>query len=322
MIKDILVSVVVVTQNATRYIEPALEALSEQLAKHYKDYEIVVVDDGSRDRTAEVVESLQKRISNIQLYALPRSYGEAIATVAGLDNAIGDYVAVMDPETDPPETIPLMVSLAQGGYDVVYVADTSRKNRERFYDRLAKLFYRIFVKFTGSEIPQEASRFRLFSRAVVNYITAVNDRHHLLRVLPAISGFSHTVVPYVSKPSSKQRSLLSRIGEGISVLFNSSVKPLRFATYTALAAGFLNLLYAVYVVIVALIKPDVAEGWVSLSLQSSGMFFLISLVLTIISEYLYGIMERTQNRPLYHISRESSSVVFRRKQELNVVDKG
>ncbi len=317
--KDVLVSVVVVVQNATRYVESALENLSRELSAHYKDYEIVVVDDGSRDRTAETVEALQKRIANIQLYVLPRSYGEAIATIVGLDNAIGDYVAIMDAETDSPETIPLMVDLAQCGYEVVYAADTAREKNEQFYDKLAKIFYRMFERATGNEIPQQASRFRLFSRAVVNYITAVNDRHHLLRVLPAISGFKHTVIPYTSKPSTQKRSLITRIGEGISVLFNSSVKPLRFATYAALAAGFLNLLYAIYVVIIALIKPDVAEGWVSLSLQSSGMFFLISVVLTIISEYLYSIMERTQNRSLYHIARESSSVVFKRKKELNVV---
>lgn len=314
--KDVLISVVVVVQNSTRYIEQAIENLSAQLSAHYKDYEIVVVDDGSRDRTAETIESLQKRIPNIQLYVLPRSYGEAIATIVGLDNAIGDCVAIMDAETDSPETVIQMVELAQAGVDVVYGVDEKRALIE---DKLAKIFYGTFARITKSDIPQQASRFRLFSRAVVNYITAVNDRHHLLRVLPAISGFKHTVIPYTSKPSSKQRSLFKRIGEGVSVLFNSSVKPLRFATYAALSAGFLNLIYAVYVVIIALIKPDVAEGWVSLSLQSSGMFFLISLVLTIISEYLYEIMERTQNRPLYHIARESSSVVFKRKQELNVV---
>ena len=314
--KDVLISVILVTQNSKTYIEQAIESLAAKLSTHYKDYEIVVVDDGSRDRTAEVIEALQKRIANIQLYVLPRSYGEAIATIVGLDNAIGDYVAILNAETDSPETVIQMVELAQAGVDVVYGVD---EKRAALYDKLAKVFYRTFARMTKSDIPQEASRFRLFSRAVVNYITAVNDRHHLLRVLPAISGFKHTTIPYNSKPSSKKRSLLGRVGEGISVLFNSSVKPLRFATYTALTAGFLNLLYAVYVVIIALIKPDVAEGWVSLSLQSSGMFFLISLVLTIISEYLYGIMERTQNRPLYHIARESSSVVFKRKQELNVV---
>jgi glycosyltransferase involved in cell wall biosynthesis len=321
MKKETFISVVIVTYNATRYIELAIEKLSAELSARYKDYEIVVVDDGSLDRTAEAVERLQKRLSNIQLYVLGRRYGDAIATIVGLDNAIGDYVAIMDAETDTPETISVMAELAQNGYDVVYAAATGRETQQKFYDRLAKLFYNLFQRFTGNEIPEQVSRFRLFSRAVVNYITAVNDRHQLLRVLPAISGFSHTVIPYAAKASSKSRSLMGRIGEGINVLFSSSVKPLRFATYTALAAGLLNLIYAVYVVVVALIKPDVAEGWVSLSLQSSGMFFLISLILTIISEYLYGIMERTQNRPLYNIARESSSLVFKRKEELNVVDK-
>lgn len=317
--KDVLISVIMAAHNAREYIAPVIEALSTQLSANYKDYEIVIVDDGSRDRTAEAVEELQKKISNIQLYVLSRHYGEAIAAVVGLDHAIGDHVAIMDPETDTPETIPQMVELARSGVDVVYGVDTKR---DALYNKLAKSFYGIFQRLTGGEIPQEASKFRLFSRTVVNYITAVSDRHQLLKVLPAISGFSHATVNYTAKPSARTRNVFVQIGEGIAVLFHTSVKPLRFATYTALTAGFLNLLYAVYVVIIALTKRFVAEGWVSLSLQNSGMFFLICVVLTIISEYLYGIMERTQNRPLYHIAKESSSMVFKRKAELNVVEKG
>ena len=324
MKKDILVSVVMVVRNAADSLPAFLQKLSTVMAANYKDYEIIVVDDGSKDDTAQKIGEAQKQYNNIQFYALSPRVGLAIASVAGLDNAIGDYVIMLDPTRDPAEKIPEMVAKAIEGNEIVYGVDAKRAGAKHFYDKAAVMFYRLFSNLTGLDIPHQVSSFRLLSRNVVNYITAINDRHHLLSVLPAITGHRYATVEYSSVGNANESlkpGFMAKLLEGIGVLFACSVKPLRFATYTAVAAGFLNLVYAVYVVIIALIKPDVAEGWVSLSLQNSGMFFLISLVLTIISEYLYGIMERTQNRPLYNIARESSSLVFKRKEELNVVEK-
>lgn len=323
MKKDMLISVVVVVRNASAVLPQFLREVSAVLSERFKDYEIVVVDDASRDGTAQAVQLAQKELSNIQLYTLSRRSGLSVATIAGLDNAIGDYMITMDILRDPVAKIPEMIERAVEGADIVYAVDDTRAVPKHFHDRAAVQFYKLFTRLTGIDIPQEASGFRLLSRGVVNYITAISDRHHLLKVLPAITGYTFAVVPYQAAAEAHERkpNLFGRCEEAMGILFSSSAKPLRFATYAALLAGAGNLLYALYVVVVALIKPDVAEGWVSLSLQSSAMFFLISLVLTIISEYLYGIMERTQNHPLYHITRESSSTVFRRKEELNVVEK-
>ena len=324
MKKDILVSVVIVARNAAEFLPDYLRKLSAVMAANYKDYEIIVVDDASKDNTAEKIAGAQKHYNNIQFYALSPRVGTAIASIAGLDNAIGDYIIMLDPLRDPTDKIPEMVAKALEGNEIVYGVDAKRAGATHFYDKAALLYYQLFSHLTGLEIPREVSSFRLLSRSVVNYITAINDRHHLLSVLPAITGHRFATVEYtslVSRTQNQKISFFAKILEGIGVLFACSVKPLRFATYTAVAAGFLNLIYALYVVVIALIKPDVAEGWVSLSLQNSGMFFLISLILTSISEYLYGIMERTQNRPLYNIARESSSLVLKRKEELNVVDK-
>lgn len=323
MAKDILVSVVLPVRNVAPKVAAFAEKLSAVLSANYKDYEIIVVDDASKDGTPAAIEAVQKTTRNIQLYALSRRSGISIATVAGLDNAIGDYVITMDIERDPVEKIPEMVEMAVNGTDIVYGVNENRAKPSSFYDRAALTYYLLFSLLTDLDIPRQASSFRLMSRAVVNYITGLNDRHRLLSVLPAISGYRFAVIRYTGEQVKHELTLgfLAKCGEAMGVLFACSVKPLRFATYAALLAGGLNLLYAVYVVIVALIKPDVAEGWVSLSLQSSCMFFLLSLVLTIVSEYLYGIMERTQNHPLYHIAKESSSTVFRRKEDLNVVEK-
>jgi len=323
--KDVLVSVVMVVRNVAEFLPSYLQTLSGVMASNFKDYEIIVVDDASKDGTTQKIAEAQKQYNNIQLYALSPYVGVSIATIAGLDNAIGDYVIMLDPAHDPAEKIPEMVAKAVEGNEIVYGVDAKRVGGAQLYDKAAVTFYRLFSRLTGLEIPREVSSFRLLSRSVINYITAINDRHHLLSVLPAITGHRYATVEYISRSNATRQSLkpsfMAKMLEGIGILFACSVKPLRFATYTAVVAGFLNLVYAVYVVIIALIKPDVAEGWVSLSLQNSGMFFLISLILTIISEYLYGIMERTQNRPLYNIASESSSVVFKRKAELNVVDK-
>ena len=180
MKKDILVSVVIVTHNAAKFLPGFLQKLSDVMAQHFKDYEVIVVDDASQDNTAEIVAASQKQHNNIQFYALSPRVGLAIASVAGLDNAIGDYVIMLDPLRDPTDKIPEMVAKALDGNEIVYGADAKRVKPAALYDKSARRFYQLFSHLTGLEIPREVSSFRLLSRTVVNYITAINDRHHFL----------------------------------------------------------------------------------------------------------------------------------------------
>jgi glycosyltransferase involved in cell wall biosynthesis len=322
--EDLFVSVVAPVRDASSYIERFLTTTSDLLAATLKEYEIVLIDACSTDETPAIVESLQRRIKNIQLYCLSRPTSQDIALVAGIDNAIGDFVVTLDPRHDPPELILEMIDLGKRGFDVVYGTRNGRATaaNRRLYDSLARRFYKIFSRLTGLYIPPAVSSYRMLSRRVVNYITQNVDRHHLLRVLPAFAGYKQATIPYqrtalagCDPKAGYSRAILS----GIEMIFTVSVTPLRLVTCVALATGILNLLYALYVVAVTLLKDSVAEGWTSLSLQNAGMFFIICLMLAVVSEYIFKVLESAADRPLYHVSKESTSAVIERPTELNVV---
>lgn len=323
---DTLVSVILPIRNAASFIEAFVHELIRVLEPRFKDYEVVLVDHGSTDDTVELSRKLQTSHRNIQLYCLSRPTNADVALVAGLDNAIGDFVITLDPRTDPPQLVRSMLDEAQRGVEIVYGlrADRQAGAIKRPYAMLARLFYRLFRRFTGLEIPPEASsKARLLSRSVVNYMLQRGDRHYLLRVMPALSGYRHGVVrytPMLRGNASVKGSLGQELSYAFYILVTTSIIPLRTVTLLAIVAALLNLVYALYVLAVPIFKEEVAEGWMSLSLQNAGMFFLVCVILAIICEYLHKIFTESRGAPIYHISHESSSTVITQKDDLNILN--
>ena len=319
---DIFVSCVIPVQNGETYIGQAITRLSKTLSDVFTDYELIVVNDGSSDKTYDKVQELQGGIHNIQLYNLSGNNGKEIATVAGMDNAIGDFVVTVDPAQYSVEDVPELIFKAISGYDVVY--GVRGKNDVRgIYPRLSALFYKILKRTTGLQLPENATDFRCYSRAAINYFTQLNNRHRLLRVFPAMQGFKYAEV-FISETddtiSSYPSKVLMGIRRAMGILLLASPHPMRFVTFMALMGGFLNLLYAVYIVIIAIVKEDVAEGWTSLSLQNAGMFFLICLILAMLAEYLYCLLGNAIGYPIYQITSESTSSVIERRTDLSVLN--
>lgn len=321
-VQDVFVSVILPVRNAADYIEQVLLAVERQLRPAFHHFEIVVVDDASADATVTIVEALRQRIENVQLYALTRPSGLDIALVAGLDNSIGDFVFTLNPQTDPVELIPALWRRSQGdGHEVVCGVRS---------DRLAggirswanRTFYRVFEAATGLRVPLGISDLRLYSRRVVNYITQNNDRHLLLKVLPLFVSPRVGTVGYtpVRRGRERERSMTTALLSGITILLSSSVRPLRLLTLMSLMASSLSLAFAIYVLAVALLKEDVVEGWISLALPMAVMFFFVSTILGMLSEYIYMVAQQSGNRPVYTIAKEATSSVADLRQKLNVVD--
>ena len=323
---DTLISVILPVRNSASFVEAFVGELVGILEERFKDYEVVIVDHGSKDDTVGLIRKLQTSYRNIQLYCLSRPTNADVALVAGLDNAIGDFVITLDPRTDPPELVRSMLDEAQTGVEIVYGlrADRQAGAVKKPYHVLARLFYKLFVRFTGFEIPPEvSSRARLLSRSVVNYILQCGDRHYLLRVLPALSGYRYGVVSYMPTQrasASAQASIGHEVSYASYILMTTSITPLRIVTLLAIAAALANAVYALYVLVVPLFKDEVAEGWMSLSLQNAGMFFLVCLILAIICEYLHKLLTESRGGPVYHISQESSSSEISQKDDLNILD--
>lgn len=307
---DLFVSVVAPMHNDAAIVAPFVDEVIGVLRTHYLNYELVIVDDGSGDGTVDAIRPLLDRYECIRVVQLSREFGEEIAIAAGLDSVIGDFVVVMMPNTDPPALIPTFVDRARQGAGVVFGIRSERVGDSAFVRLFAPLFYWYDRHFLHLGIPKDSSQFRALSRQAVNAVVQIRDRTRYLRVLSADVGYAHSGISYQPinrNPARPVRSFWSRLSVAIDIVVANSRHPLRFVTVLGVTGAALNALYALYVIAIFLYKRRVAEGWTTLSLQSAGMFFLVCLVLTVLSEYVGHILVELSHRPLYYVRDEQNS---------------
>jgi dolichol-phosphate mannosyltransferase len=304
------VSVVAPLHNEAQIVLPFVMETLDVLSRNYSQYELVLVDDGSTDETIRLLGELFRRRTGLRLVRLSRSFGAEAAVTAGLDTAIGDLVVVMCPDRDPPEDLPRIVSLGQQGFDVVMgVADAA--DHESWLSRKLRSFCRrAFSRFTGQELPDTSSLFLCFSRQALAAISRIKQKNRHLHLLSCAVGYSRGWMRYhpISRSGTARRDRLTQtIPRLLSTAIKHSPYPLRCVTYSAASASVLNLLYMLYIVAVNVIKGRVAEGWTTLSLQISVMFFFLFSTLVMIAEYLAHASEEFKDRPLYHVLDERTS---------------
>ncbi|HEU0120899.1 MAG TPA: glycosyltransferase [Bryobacteraceae bacterium] len=319
---DCFLSIVVPVRDACSYLESSLREIETVVQPLVRHYEIVLIDDVSSDGTVERIHELQRRMTGLQLYCLNRRSGLDVALVAGLDNAIGDYVITMNIQTDPATLIPALWQKARAGSHVVCGVRTDLPEAG-LQAWARRSFYRLFRAAAGIDVPSGVSDLRLYSRQAVGYITRNNDRHLLLRVLPFFTSHRVAVLRYAAERRGAgfgRRGPSHAILSGLTILISSSSLPLRFLTLLSVLSGSLSLFYALYVVAVAALKQHVVEGWVSLALPMAVMFFFLSVILGLLSEYIYLLAQQSGNRPTYLIADESTSSVLPVRNELNIVD--
>jgi hypothetical protein len=239
----------------------------------------------------------------------------------GLENALGDFVAVIDPLLDDIDFLPEMLDKAVRGADVVF-ANNQQKPRQGLAYRFAYgAFNYLYKLFNGIHLAKEAPHYRLLSKRVVNFILQHPQPAVTYRHLPATGGFVRINMEYSAKPRARTpKKLGESIDRGMRLLVSTTQAPMRLVTVLSLFGAATNLLYSFYVVGVGLFKTDVAPGWVSMSLQQSGMFFLISLVLLVLGEYILNMASLSNEGPLYHVGQEFTSARMTRREKLNIED--
>jgi len=319
---DVLVSVCAVIGNSSTNVESYIAHASRLLSENYRYFELLLIDNGTQSGLAMQIEVLQKQLPNIRVIRLSREYSNEVALAAALDNSIGDYVVVMDIDTDPPDLIPHLVSTAARGYDVV-IAEWNGEDESFLHRSITRFFFRTASRLLGYSLRPNASYFRVFSRRCVNSITRIRSKNRYLRCLNGLVGFSQTSVPYHRLASNKKK-MTTRLDETlrstVGIIISNTSAPLRFASLLSLLACLLNFVYLFYVLIVSLVKKHLAEGWLTTSITHTIMFLMMFLILSILSEYIGRILHEIKEQPLYFVEYETtSSVSSLDRERLNVV---
>jgi len=309
-LQDIFVSTVIVLRPELEGVEKYVKKLFELLNNSYTNFEIVIVDNGASDTELSAVTGLLASIPCIRLIRLSQQFKYDTAIFAGLDVSIGDYVCTLDPATDAIDEIPFFIKENQE-HDVVQ-GESKVPIKSVFGTQIGrKVFYWYNRKYIGIDIPLNATYYASYSRRAINALTASSSRHsrHVRHMARRI-GRSYVIHPYAPlKNPASERKLRTGIVDGLEIITSYSTHPLRFVTWLAVIAGGINVLYAFYVLILNLTRTDIAAGWTSTSMQLSLMFFILFMVLILLSEYIGRILTEIHREPSYYISDELTSTV-------------
>lgn len=317
----IFLSVVLIVRNQSRQLEGLLSEASEHISSLVSDYELIIVDNASDDESVSILRRLtgEKGLPNLQAYALTKEVDADSASWVGLENALGDFVAVIDPLTDDIAFLPEMLEKAVSGNDVVFASNKQKPAQTFAYRCAYAVFNRLYKSFSGIHLANEAPQYRVLNKRVVNFILQHPQPAMTYRHLPATGGFARVNLEYSAAPkASPTKRLGESMDRGMRLLVSTTRAPMRLVTSLSLFGAVANMFYSFYVVAVGLLKADVAPGWISLSLQQSGMFFLISLVLLVLGEYILHMASLSNEGPLYHVGQEFTSARMTRREKLNI----
>jgi len=298
-------SVVVPLYDEERVVGPLHRRLSEALAKLGASYELVLVDDGSRDATPWLLDEIQAGDPHVSVIHLSRNFGHQPAVTAGLDHARGRAVVVMDGDLqDPPEVIPRLVERWSEGFDVVYAVRQNRK--ESPVKRLGYFaFYRLLNAISDLEIPLDSGDFCLMDRRVVDAINALPERARFVRGLRTFVGFRQVGVAYdreargLGRPKYTLRAL---VGLAVDGLVSFSGYPLRLLTYLGIGTALLAALLTGWVFVDAFAHQTAPRGWASVIVAVLFMGSMQMIGLGIVGEYVRLIFLEAKGRPTYVVA--------------------
>jgi hypothetical protein len=307
------VSVVVIAEGADGQVESDLSALDSALSTAYPVHEIVLVLPGGRGRQPWA-RALAQRQANLQVLGLLHGSTDEVAFTAGLDGALGDVVVTARLGVDAPEDIVRCAAMVDDDTAVVVGVDTAATAGRRAALRLSRALARYGMR--DDDIASVSLGLRAYSRQALDAWLPRRDRDRVLRLLPSLSGYPTAVLHHTARARPRARSSTS-VRQVLRSIFYASARPLRIAVGIAVAASLVNLVYALYVLFVGLFSGAV-EGWTSMSLQMSVMFFLLSVVIAIMAEFMYQSNETANERPVYRVVFEATSSVLDARDMLNV----
>lgn len=305
MTNDIKYSIIVPVFNEEQVLEEFHKRTSSVMQSTHEKYELIFINDGSQDKTLEIIESLRKNDGSIKLLNLSRNFGHQIAITAGMDSASGQAVVVIDSDLqDPPEVILEMIGKWKEGFEVVYGKRIRRKEKSLFKKATAAMFYRLLRVLTDSDIPVDVGDFRLIDRKVCDVMKGFTEKNRYVRGLVSWVGFRQAAVEYERDErfaGKTKYSLGKMIKFAIDAATSFSHKPLKMASYLGVFFSGISFLYLLVVIYERIFTEKTVIGWTSI--VAVNLFFngIVLIILGAIGEYIGRIYDESKGRPLYII---------------------
>ncbi|MDW7659391.1 MAG: glycosyltransferase family 2 protein [Bacillota bacterium] len=297
-------SIIVPLFNEEAVIEACHERLFAVMDSLGESWEIIYVNDGSRDRTAQLARGLCEADTRVKLISFSRNFGHQAAITAGMDHASGDAVVIIDADLqDPPELIPLMIERWRQGYEVVYGHRIARQGESARKKISARLYYRLLRRITDVDIPVDVGDFRLIDARVCAALATMPEHNRYVRGLISWLGYRQTFVDYERAPryAGKTKYPLRKMMKlAIDGITSFSYKPLKMGIGIGVALSIASFCFLLFVFIARLFDLVVMEpGYASLMCVILFFCGIILIMLGIIGEYIGRIFEEVKGRPLY-----------------------
>ena len=314
---DCFVSVVSVIQNMGKTIDFYLNDLNRYLEKHFSDYEIVLIDQCSRDGTVESIEKLLTKIPSIRLIELAYPVYNDVAFSAGLENSIGDFIVIFEPDTDPVDCILKIVKQCRAGSDVVIGV---AKQRQSIMYRFIRPWIQFILHKIDYDLPPNSTSLRCLSRRCVNTVTQTGRFHHQFSMRIARSGYPSSSFNYtLQKENKKLRTLKQGFKDATRLLVFNSTTPLRWMSALGLAGSIFSFTIAFFALLIKFFKENVIAGWTSTVMFMSVLFALLFTILAFFGEYLGRLLDDRSEHLDYDVVSEKTSSIMLDENRYNVL---
>jgi glycosyltransferase involved in cell wall biosynthesis len=296
-------SIIIPIYNEEGNLNLLYERISKVAASITNDYELIFINDGSRDNSLQMIVSMAVSDQHVRYINFSRNFGHQIAVTAGIDHCSGDAVAIIDADLqDPPELIVELYNKMKEGYQVVYARRRSRSGESFMKKFTAKMFYRILAKITSIKIPVDTGDFRIMHRKIIDVLKQMPEQQKYLRGQIAWAGFKQTYILYdrderhAGSTGYTYKKMIRFALDGITGFSNL---PLKFATIAGFIVSGVTFLVSLYALYARFIAKDYVPGWTSLILAVLFIGGVQLISIGIIGEYMSRMSANVRNRPLY-----------------------
>ncbi|EEQ47718.1 glycosyltransferase family 2 protein [Selenomonas flueggei] len=311
------ISIVVPVYNEEENIAHFARAVADVMERLPYHYELLFIDDGSSDRSREILRTLGAQDAYIGSIFLARNYGHQLALTCGIDHADGDAVITMDGDMQhPPELLPQLIARWEEGFEIVQTVRLTTEGVSFFKRATSKYYYRLLNLLTDVEIQEGGSDFRLMDRKAVLALRRYREHARFIRGMVGALGFRRTTVDFVAQAryaGSSKFSLRRMISFALDGIFAYSIKPLRTALYAGIVSALLAVVLFLHVLVETL-RGETVPGWSTIVVCSLFFGGMQMMMLGVCGEYIARILQEVKNRPLYLVACENPARTAAKEQ--------